>query len=163
MNTSDTEDAKDGESKSPCTAGRYYPALVSLAIHGQENKWWMLYIYLVFNSILLLGCSTILTAQDYQLVHKIALSVFCTAGVLVAIPWLFMAGDYVQASNLYGDIVVKAEACLPTELRPLTERAAQRVRKSRLGTTLFVAHFLPIVFIFAYLIIALLAWRPCLS
>jgi hypothetical protein len=29
-----------------------YGALLQLAIHGQENKWWMLYVFLMFNSTL---------------------------------------------------------------------------------------------------------------
>jgi hypothetical protein len=140
----------------------YFP-LVNLAIHGQENKWWMLYIYLVFNSILVLSCSTILVAQSYRLMHQIALSLFCIGGVLINGCWLFMAQDYVHASNLYSDIAREAENWMPAEVRrPLTERQGQRDVKNPIGTMAFITTILPVFFVVTYIIILVLAWLPCL-
>lgn len=78
---------------------QYYAAFVTLTVHGQENKWWILYIYLMFNSILILACVGLFVATDYRLVHKLALSVLCGAGLFVGMCWIAMAVDYVAASS----------------------------------------------------------------
>jgi cytochrome b len=141
----------------------FYTPLVNLTIHGQENKWWMFYIYLLFNSILILSCSTLLTVETYGLVHKIALSLFSVGGILINLCWLFMAEDYVNASNLYSDIAVEAEKYMPEEIRkPLTERQKQRNSKNPFGTMKFIATILPIFFIVIYAIILSLAWINCI-
>ena len=115
------------ENAGPPSNGAMYGAFVHLAIHGQENKWWMMYIYLVFNTILVLSCSTVLVANPYGLAHQLILTVFCTAGFFFALCWLFMVPDYVRASDLYGRIVREAERGLPAGVgRPLNEREEQR-------------------------------------
>lgn len=139
-----------------------YGALTQLAVHGQENKWWMLYIVLMFNSILLLGCVTLIGIAPSTTVNRFLLFVFSAFGILINICWIVMAGDYVRASNLYGDKAVEAEASLPCGLpKPFTERQAQRADKCFLGTTEFIAHAVPTMLILMYhiLIAVALFWR----
>lgn len=135
-----------------------YGALLQLAIHGQENKWWMLYIFLMFNSILLLSCATLFAVQQFSVAHRILVYVFSAAGALIDACWIAMAGDYVRASNLYSDEVVEAEKLLPAGLPgPLTKRASQRADKSPFGTSSFVATAIPVLMILTYVVIVVLA------
>lgn len=134
-----------------------YGALVQLAIHGQENKWWMLYMFLMFNSILLLSCATLFSVQQFSTAHKTLLCVFSVGGILIDLCWIVMAGDYVKASNLFGDEVVAAERLLPAGLpTPLTKRAGQRANKSRFGTSSFIATAIPVGLILIYVTIVVL-------
>lgn len=134
-----------------------YGALLQLAIHGQENKWWMLYIFLMFNSILLLSCATLFAVQQFGTAHRVLLWMFAAAGAFIDACWIPMAADYVKASDLYGDEVVEAEKLLPaTSPKPLTKRAAQRVDKGSLGTSKFIAITIPVVLILLYVVIAVL-------
>lgn len=135
-----------------------YGALVQLGIHGQENKWWMLYIVLMFNSILLLSCAALFGAAQFGAVHKALLCVFAGGGVLIDICLIVMAADYVKASNLYSDEIVEAEKLLPAGYpRPLTKRTTQRAAKTFLGTSEFIAYAVPAVLIVMYVILVLLS------
>jgi len=135
-----------------------YGALLQLAIHGQENKWWMLYVFLMFNSILLLSCAALFAVQQFSSAHRILIYLFSGAGTLIDVCWIVMAGDYVKASNLYSDEVVEAEKLLPDGLpKPLTKRASQRTSKSRFGTSAFIATAIPGLMILMYVVIVLLA------
>jgi hypothetical protein len=135
-----------------------YGALLQLAIHGQENKWWMLYVFLMFNSILFLSCAALFAVQYFGTAHRVLLWTFAAVGSLIDVCWILMAVDYVAASNLYGDEVVKAEKLLPTGLpTPLTKRAGQRSDKSPFGTSKFIAIAIPILLIVIYVVIGILA------
>jgi hypothetical protein len=136
-----------------------YGALLQLAIHGQENKWWMLYVFLMFNSIILLSCAALFAVHAFGTAHRVLLWTLSLVGSLIDACWIFMALDYVAASNLYGDKVVEAEKLLPNGLpRPLTERAGQRKDKSPFGTSKFIAIAIPVLLILIYVVIAILAW-----
>jgi hypothetical protein len=125
-----------GDNEKGADVSSVYGAPLQLAIHGQENKWWMLYVFLMFNSILLLSCAALLAVQQFNTGHKTLLYLFSVAGTLVDICWIVMAQDYIKAFNLYGDKVVAAEKLLPGALpKPLTERASQRADKSPFGTS----------------------------
>lgn len=142
----------------PCIT-EFYESLIALGIHGQENKWWMLYIFLVFNTILVLSCATILVDDPYGLLHQLTLSLLCSAGLVVAFCWLFMVPDYVNASNLYSDIAREAESRLPAGIRkPLTERKTQRGGKSTIGTSSFIASTIPVLFLIVYVVLLVLTW-----
>jgi hypothetical protein len=157
--STDTEVAgSQSGSCQPCIT-EFYASLIALGIHGQENKWWMLYIFLVFNTILVLSCATILVDDPYGLLHQLTLSVLCIAGLVVAFCWLFMVPDYVNASNLYSDIAREAESRLPAGIRrPLTERQTQRGSKSRMGTSSFIAGTFPVLFLIVYVVFLVLSW-----
>ncbi len=151
-----------GEREESRDVSPVYGALVQLAIHGQENKWWMLYIFLMFNSILLLSCGALFAAQQFAAAHKILVCVLSAGGTLIDVCWIVMAADYVKASNLFADEVVAAERLLPSKFpTPLTKRAAQRAVKSRFGTSSFVAQAVPVLLIAMYIVIVVLAllWR----
>lgn len=136
-----------------------YGILVQLAVHGQENKWWMLYIFLTFNSFLLLSCAALFGVQEFSIAHRILLTAFCAAGTFIDMCWYYMAHDYVKASNLYSDRAVDAEAVFPEGLpKPFTERKNQRAQKHHWGTSEFVAKALPRVLIAIYATAVLLAW-----
>ncbi len=135
-------------------AASVYGALIQLGVHGQENKWWMLYIVLMFNSILLLSCAALFGVAQFGPKHKILVCVFSGGGLLIDICWLVMAGDYVKASNLYSDAIVEVEQYLPVGLpMPLTARAGQRAEKCFLGTSKFIAYAVPGILIVMYLIL----------
>lgn len=126
----------EGKSAESVDVRSVYGALVQLAIHGQENKWWMLYIFLTFNSILLLSCGALFAAQQFAAAHKILVCVLSAGGTLIDICWIVMAADYVKASNLFSDEVVAAEMLLPEQFpTPFIKRRAQRAVKSRFGTS----------------------------
>jgi hypothetical protein len=139
-----------------------YPAFVQLAVHGQENKWWMLYIFLMFNSILLLGCATVIAADPYQWPHRTLLYAFSLVGVAIDGCWIVMARDYDRASKLYSELAVKAEQHLPDVLpKPLTEREKQRASKSSLGSSGFISQLSPALLIAIYVALLTIAWcRP---
>lgn len=108
--------------------------LLQLGIHGQENKWWMLYIFLMFNSILLLSCAALFAAAHCGTLHKVPLSVFAAGGILIDICWLPMAAGSAKASDLYSNEIVDAERRLPQQWpKPRTKRAGQRACKSPSG------------------------------
>jgi hypothetical protein len=135
-----------------------YGALLQLAIHGQENKWWMLYVFLMFNSILLLSCAALFAVQEFRTALRILLYLFSTVGTLIDVCWIIMAGDYVNASDLYADEVVEAEKLLPDHFpKPLTKRASQRAEKSPFGTSAFIAKAIPVLLIVMYAVIVVLA------
>lgn len=137
----------------------WYGSLVALAIHGQENKWWMIYIFLVFNSLLVLGCTALLSSARYGLLHQLLLTLLCGVGLLVAIVWLFMIPDYAAASNLYSDAAEAAECAMPAGMpKPLTERRAQRELKSRLGTIKTAALSLAVLFLVVYTLFIVFTW-----
>lgn len=149
----------DTNQKPPREFAQFYGTLTLLAIHGQENKWWMLYIFLVFNSILVLSCSTVLVAQTYLPIHPILVSVFCLAGLIANILWLLMAKDYIAASNRFTDIAKEAENWMPKDLRkPWQERDSQRKTKNPLATMAATSYTLASIFIVTYIIAATLAW-----
>jgi hypothetical protein len=150
--------SESGQQDQPPDIRPVYGALLQLAIHGQENKWWMLYVFLMFNSILLLSCAALFAVQSFGAAHRVLLWTFSAVGSLIDVCWILMAVDYVAASNLYGDEVVKAEELLPLGLpKPLTKRAGQRTDKSPFGTSKFVAIAIPVLLIAIYAVIAILA------
>jgi len=157
-NTSPAGGAGQPEGQKP-SASHWYNPLVALTIHGQENKWWMIYIFLVFNSLLVLGCTTLLSITDYGLLHQLLFTVLCAAGLWVAVVWLFMIPDYVAASNLYSEAAESAECAMPEGLKkPLTERSAQRRLKSALGTIKVAALSLAVLFLIVYLLFLVFTW-----
>jgi len=100
----------------------------------------MLYIVLMFNSILLLSCAALFAVQQFGTGHRVLLYMFAAAGAFIDACWIPTAADYVKASNLYGDEVVEAEKLLPAKFpKPLTKRAAQRADEGPLGTSKFIA------------------------
>ncbi len=142
----------------------FYGPFVHLAIHGQENKWWMLYIYLLFNSILVLSCSTIIASQNFLFFHQIVLTLFCGAGFLVAICWIYMIDDYVNASNLYSNVAKEAEVGLPADIKkPFTIRDVHRFQKNPIGTMSFIATSLTILFVIIYIVLFVLTWSSLRS
>ena len=154
MNPPDTGKANGNQAPD---VSRVYGALLQLAIHGQENKWWMLYIFLMFNSILLLSCAALFASQQFGTEHRVLLYMFSATGILIDVCWIAMAADYVNASNLFGDEVVEAENLLPERFpKPLTKRTAQRADKSPFGTSKFVATAIPVLLIVLYVAIAFL-------
>jgi hypothetical protein len=149
-----------GDGRETPDVSAVYGALVQLAVHGQENKWWMLYILLMFNSILLLSCAAIFATQHLWTEQRVLLCMFSLAGALIALCWIAMASDYVRASDLYGAEVVVAEKRLPPQFpKPLTKRADQRAGKTFLGTSKFITIAIPVVLILLYAGIMVLAWR----
>ncbi|MBI4032576.1 hypothetical protein HY374_02625 [Candidatus Berkelbacteria bacterium] len=148
---STSEGASNSSDKEREDACALYAAYVQLGIHGQENKWWMLYIFLMFNSILLLSCATVLVADRFLFAHRLLVTVFSLAGILVDVCWLFMGADYVRASDSYQKAVAKAEKLLPPQFpTPLTEREAARTHKALWGTSGFIVQTVPVVFILIY-------------
>jgi hypothetical protein len=101
MDSTEKKPAGDGQEASDVCC--VYGPLLQLAIHGQENKWWMLYVFLMFNSIVLLSCAALYAVQQFTVGHRILLYLFSAAGTLVDVCWIVMAQDYVKASNLYGE------------------------------------------------------------
>ena len=161
MNTSNGNPADHAEESKTSTPGhsQYYAAFVSLAIHGQENKWWMLYVYLLFSSVLVLACVGLFVSTGYGRSHQLILSLLCLAGLVVSVSWIAMTVDYVDASNLFGDIAKEAEAEIPAQLgRPFTRRSEQRSRKPLIGTLKFVALAIPAILGLTYAMLLVLAW-----
>ncbi len=140
-------------------AMQLYGSLVQLTIHGQENMWWMIYIFLTFNSILLLSCAALFNANEYTYNHRILLALFTVAGIVTDFCWFRMAGNYHDASRAYADTAEAVEKNFPEALRPLTKREAGRKPKNQLGENEihFISRWIPVGFMVIYGIVAVLA------
>ena len=109
-----------------------YTCIVNLAIHGQENKWQTITVYILFNTILFLAWSTIFAKQNNSWQFIVALQVFPILGILSSVFWLSLGEDYVSASNLFSDLAVEFERNFPPEcIQPLTRRKEQRDKKAQ--------------------------------
>ena len=106
-----------------------YDLLLKLTIHGQENKWNTLSVFLIFQSILLLGWATFFAA-------KIATPVrFALSGIAIlsGFAWRFIGTDYAKASWLYSQMAEALESFfpdwMPTPLKELAEQIKEKDEK----------------------------------
>jgi len=160
VGSSKAESAANGSGSEVCTA---YGAYIQLAVHGQENKWWMLYVFLMFNSILLLSCAALFAVQQFTAGHRLLLLLFSSCGIFVNVCWILMASDYVKASDLFSAHAVRVEALMPAGLpRPCTERAEQRAKKNYFATSAFLSTAIPLLLSVMYCVLIAITWqRSC--
>ena len=154
----------EGDDKQKTDVSGFYGALVQLAIHGQENRWWMLYTLLMFNSILLLGCATILASQKVSLASQLLIAFFCGAGATIDGLFIGLASNYNEANDLYQKKVADAEELLPPSFpKPFKLRNSQVDRNSKHKRLGFIVKAVPLVLVALFAAIALLTWCPPLG
>ena len=137
-----------------------YPALVNLVIHGQENKLQTLNLYLLFNSIIIVAWATLFSATPLILTVKIACTLFCSLGILLAIIWMPLGWDYANASDHFSKSAECLENNLPECIRTLQERAKQKEQKLPIGSRMLL-FLVPIFFLLAYVVLLVLVWVRC--
>lgn len=141
-----------------------YSSLVQLTIHGQENKWQTLYIFLVFNSILLLAWTNVFVAEvkgSFEGDRKHVLWAFCAVGFLSGLLWSILGKDYAAASILFSDLTVKFERDFALKrARPLHKRQKQRDKKGSIPTSRTVIVVTPLIFSILYTFLLQLAQAP---
>jgi hypothetical protein len=110
-----------------------YGAFLQLTIHGQENKWATLSVFLVFHSILFLGWATLFSASQKPLTNLVLIAL-CVVGILTGIAWGLIGIDYSGAAETFSRSLEEAERALPLPpaiSRPIQIREAQKTDKQK--------------------------------
>ena len=127
-------------------------------VHAEQTRWWILYDFLMANSILILAWATLLAGSELT-IRKPVLLLLSAAGLLLCVLWVTLSHRASGFVDMYSNFGLAAEEQYPAMIGPFTRANTYRLGLGSLLTSRTVLIVIPTIFAVVYLSFIVLACR----